>query len=389
MEKKRNSATTWKIVSGVLAVLLITMSTLYFVGLANNNSASCDTQKVCDTATEAAITDTATDAADPEQAQDALNLWTEDAKLKAELTEYIKTITDKDSKDFIPTEDRIAVFDFDGTLFNETDPVYFDYRLLRYRVLDDPEYKDKASDFERETAQKIVTLIETGEAAKGLEVDHGKSVASAFKGMTIDEFEEYVKEFKNGEEEGYTGGMTRGEAFYKPMLQVVDYLQKNDFTVYIVSGTDRLIVRELVHGMMDLPDGQVIGSDETLVASGQNGANGLDYTFTTEDKLVTGGDFIIKNLQMNKVSVIMKEIGEQPVLSFGNSNGDSSMAMYTITNNPYLSKAFMLCCDDTEREYGNTEKADKMYKMCDENGWTPVSMKNDWTTIYGEDIKKK
>lgn len=377
MEKKTNSATKWKIISGVLAVLLITMSTLYFVGLANNNQ--CTSEQITET-----TADTASD-----QQEDALNLWTESAKLKTELTGYINTITDKASKDFIPVEDRLAVFDFDGTLFNETDPVYFDYRLLMHRVLDDPEYKDKASDFERETAEKIVTLIETGEGAKGLEVDHGKAVASAFKGMTIDEFEAYIREFKSKEEEGYTGGMTRGEAFYKPMLQVVDYLQDNDFTVYVVSGTDRLIVRELVHGMMDLPDSQVIGSDETLVASRQDGNNGLDYTFTPEDQVVTGGEFIIKNLQMNKVSVIMQEIGQQPVLSFGNSNGDSSMCEFTITNNPYPAKAFMLCCDDLEREYGNIEKADKMYSMCSENGWTPVSMKNDWTTIYGENVKKK
>ena len=80
----------------------------------------------------------------------------------------------------MPVEDRIAVFDFDGTLFCETDPNYFDYNLLLYRVTEDPDYKDKASDAEKEVAQKIITMNETGESAKGLEVDHGKAVASAF-----------------------------------------------------------------------------------------------------------------------------------------------------------------------------------------------------------------
>ena len=46
----------------------------------------------------------------------------------------------------------------------------------------------------------------------------------------------------------------------------------------------------------------------------------------------------------------------------------------------------MLCCDDTERENGNLTKADNMYALCEQNGWTPVSMKNDWTTIYGDSV---
>ena len=89
---------------------------------------------------------------------------------------------------------------------------------------------------------------------------------------------------------------------------------------------------------------------------------------------------------MNKVSVIMQEIGQQPVLSFGNSTGDSSMAEFVTSGNKYKSLAFMLCCDDTERENGSVSKADKMYSLCEEFDWVPISMKNDWTTIYGEGV---
>ncbi|MBO4351311.1 MAG: haloacid dehalogenase-like hydrolase, partial [Proteobacteria bacterium] len=81
--------------------------------------------------------------------------------------------------------------------------------------------------------------------------------------------------------------------------------------------------------------------------------------------------------------------GSQPVLSFGNSTGDASMAEYVITNNRYPSKAFMLLADDLVRENGNQAKADKMSKLCEENGWIPISMKNDWTTIYGEGVTRK
>ena len=315
-----------------------------------------------------------------------LNLWTEDAAAAAALRAYVEAVTDVGSADYIPEQDRIAVFDLDGTLFCETDPNYFDYTLLKYRVLEDPDYKDRASDFEKEVANKIKEQNETGKSFPGLEVDHGKAVASAFAGMTVAEFNAYIQEFKEQPMPSYEG-MRRGEGWYLPMLQVVHYLKENGFTVYVVSGTDRLIVRGIACGSpLGLPNRQLIGSDETIVSSNQNGANGLDYVFTEGDELVLGGEFLIKNLKMNKVSVIMQEIGQQPVLSFGNSTGDSSMAEYVTSGNPYKSLAFMLCCDDTERENGSESKAQKMAALCEEFDWVPISMKNDWTTIYGPGI---
>ena len=302
-----------------------------------------------------------------------LSLWTDTAPLKAELTDYIKAITDKNSADYIPVEDRIAVFDMDGTLCCETDPGYFDHKLLYHRVMEDPDYKDKASDEEKETAAVIETYFQTGEYPKGLDVKHGTAVATAFKGMTIAEFDAYVKAYRDQPMNSYSN-MTNAQAFYKPMLQVVDYLQANDFKVYIISGTDRLITRGLVDGVIDIPLSQMIGSDESFVASGQGDKDGLDYTFSKDDKLITGGQFITKNLKMNKVSVIEREIGQQPVLAFGNSSGDAAMANYVITNNQYKSGAFLLCCDDLERENGNLKKADSMRASCEENGWTAVSI---------------
>ena len=319
--------------------------------------------------------------------QSILSLWTEGSEAKEKLISFVEAATDESNADFIPVENRVAVFDFDGTLFCETDPNYFDYMLLVHRVLEDPDYKDKASDHERETAEKIVKQNETGESFKGLEIDHGQSIASSFAGMTLEEFNDYIQEFKKKPMVSYEG-MNRGDGWYLPMLEVIDYLRKNDFTVYIVSGTDRFIVRGIFDDspLSDLPIPQIIGSDESVVAKSQGENDGLSYVFANDDVPVLGGDFIVKNLKMNKVSVIVKEIGVHPVLSFGNSTGDSSMAEYTISNNPYKSLAFMLCCDDTERENGNIEKADKMYSLCEEFNWIPISMKNDWTTIYGDSV---
>jgi len=320
---------------------------------------------------------------------DPLSLWETDSAAKAELVAFVSAAVKEGGEGYIPEENRIAVFDLDGTLFCETDPNYFDYTLLAYRVLEDPDYKDRASDFEKEVANKIVEQNATGASFSGLETDHGRAVASAFSGMTLSEFNDYIQAFKKLPMPSYEG-MNRGDGWYLPMLEVVSYLQDNGFTVYVVSGTDRFIVRGIVYGSpLKIPPRQIIGSDERLVAPDQGDTDGLKYTFDDDDKLVLSGEFIIKNLKMNKVTVIAQEIGVQPVLSFGNSTGDASMAEYATSNNPYPSRAFMLCCDDTVRENGNAEKAETMKNLCSEFGWVPVSMKNDWTTIYGEGVTKK
>ncbi|OUM61779.1 hypothetical protein PIROE2DRAFT_12136 [Piromyces sp. E2] len=206
--------------------------------------------------------------------------------------------------------------------------------------------------------------------------------------MTIDEIKNYVLKYSNKPAYGYNG-MTIGDGVYKPMKQVIQYLQDYNFTVYVVSGTDRLIVRPLAVEKLGIPERQVIGSDETLVAKNQNNTEGSKYQYTYEDDIVAGGDVISKNLKMNKVINIVREIGVPPVLAFGNSPGDFSMARYTLSNNQYKSAAFMVCCDDPERENCDIEKTNKLVEESRENGFITISMKKDWYTIYGEEVTKK
>ena len=417
METKANEVKKWKTIAIIAAVVAIVAVIAMFVrsGSAQPTATSANGAAVTETTeggkaeAETAETETAetgtveaeaagSEAAGTEEAgteggakainaDEYLSYWTEDSGLRQQLVPYMEAITDEGSADYIPVEDRIAVFDFDGTLFCETDPNYFDYTLLLYRVTEDPEYKDQASEFEKSVAAKIKDQNENGTKYEELPVEHGQAVASAFKGMTQEEFTAYIQEFKKLPMPSYEG-MTRGGGFYEPMLQVVNYLKANDFTVYVISGTDRFICRGLmVNSPLVLPNKQIIGSDELVVARKQNGVDGLDYTFEQGDDLILGGEFIIKNLKMNKVTVINKEIGQQTVLSFGNTTGDAAMANYTLGKNPYKSLAFMLCCDDLDRENGNIDKANKMYELCEEFHWIPVSMKNDWTTIYADGVK--
>ncbi|MBQ6266707.1 MAG: haloacid dehalogenase-like hydrolase [Clostridia bacterium] len=372
-EKKQKNV--WKPVAIIAICLLLIVSACYGLGIGYEKN-------VCSLP--------AKDEPSAASLDKALSLWNDDAAAKKEITEYLKAVTDEKSTDFIPVENRIAVFDLDGTLACETDPVYFDHCIYYYRVMEDPTYKDKASDFEKEVAAEVKQFMDTGVSAPDSMEHHGMGVASAFAGLTPEEFVSYVADYaKNTASPGYNN-LTRAEAFYKPMLEVIDLLEQNDFTVYIVSGTDRFIVRGLVEASpLKIPANQIIGSDENMVATDQGDTDGIDYVFDENDQLVMGGEFLIKNLDMNKVTVIQQEIGVQPVLAFGNSGSDFSMAQYVLNDNPYKAKAFMLCCDDTARENGNPEKAAKMVKSCEENGYTAISMKNDWKTIYGDNVTRK
>ena len=107
-----------------------------------------------------------------------------------------------------------------------------------------------------------------------------------------------------------------------------------------------------------------------------------------KDDYLVRGKYQGKNLQMNKVTAIAREIGKQPVLAFGNSRDDASMLNYAIYGNKYKSAAFFVLCDDLQRELGNLEKADKCRRLAAEYGWNVISMRDDFKTIYGDNVKR-
>lgn len=303
---------------------------------------------------------------------------------KTKLSEFISKINSAEY--YVPKEDRIAVFDLDGTLYQETDPTYDDWKLYYYRVYNDTNFTST------EEQKQIADAIKQASIDNHMPDDLNWRVASTytqlFYNMTIEEYQQYIKNFINQPCEGYEN-MKRGDAFYKPMLELIEYIQKNDFNVYITSGTDRYQVRTVVKNHIDIPESNVIGSEYNIIAKNQGTTAGNEYTYKNDDDFRFDGQFLRKNLKTNKVIGIIREIGKQPILSFGNSGGDKDMANYVINKNKYPSLAFMVCCDDTERERGNIEKANEMKNNCNNFGWIPISMKDDWKTIYEENVKKK
>lgn len=302
------------------------------------------------------------------------------------LKAYVEDVTNPSSKNYIKEEDRIATFDMDGTFVGELYPTYFEYNLLEYRVLDDPAYKDKAPADVKEAAQDIRDFVRNGKKLPDhFDMKHAYAAAKAYAGMTLTEFDAYVKAYAAKPANGFKG-MAYGQSFYKPMLQVFDYLKANGFTFYVVSGSDRFICRALVEAIGISPN-RVIGMDVKLRSTKQGEVAGVNYTMEKAENLIRTDELIIKNLKTNKVFQISQEIGKIPVISFGNSGGDCSMHNYCLSNT-YRSVAFMLIADDDARDHANREKALKLGEQWREAGYHVISMRDDFKTIYGEGVEK-
>ena len=317
-------------------------------------------------------------------AKEYFTLWNQCEALTA-LQDYVKDVTNPDSKNFIPADDRIATFDMDGTFVGELYPTYFEYNLLEYRALDDASYE--APKDVMEAGQAIRDFVRNGKKLPDhFDMVHAYAAAKAYSGMTLAQFDAYVKAYAQQPANGFTG-MTYGQSFYKPMLQVFEYLKDNGFTFYVVSGSDRFICRALTEAI-GIPSNRVIGMDVKLVSSKQGTEAGVNYTMGREEDLIRTDELIIKNLKTNKVLQISQEIGKVPVLSFGNSGGDAAMHNYALGNAQYKTAAFMLIADDEARDHANREKALKLGEQWRQAGYHVISMKNDFKTIYGDGVVK-
>ena len=314
------------------------------------------------------------------------SLWSNDSKTVDSIEDYVKDVTDSKSENFIPIKDRIAVFDMDGTLYGELAPIYIEWWMYAHRVLDDSNFD--ADDQMKEVGEKIIKAGKTREIPEELEKEHAIESARAFADMSVDEYKDYVKEFLKNDAKGFNN-LTYQDATYKPMVQVIDYLQDNNFKVYICSGTDRDLCRVIAEESFAIPSEQVIGMDVFLEGEAQDGTDGLDYEIKDDEDIVRSDELIIKNVKMNKVSQISQEIGKKPVLCFGNSSGDTSMGKFVSESNPYKAEAYMLIADDDQRDYGDPKKAEEKSQKWEELGWNVVSMKNEFKTIYGDKVEKE
>ena len=309
--------------------------------------------------------------------------WAKDSAVAQDIRDYVSQVTDPDNENFIPVEDRIAVFDMDGTLLCETYYTYDDTMMfIEYCLHDHPE---RVSD----DIKQVAASIEPGYKA---DESLARNFARAYAGMTTTEFYNYVVEFGESKTSSFNN-MRYIDGFYLPMVELVKYLFDNGFTIYVISGTERTTSRAIIANspIADyvLP-GNVIGTDFEIKVKGyEDVSSNMDFKYTEGDELVLTGGFIQKDLNANKTIYIEREIGQRPVLAFGNSGSDTSMLNYALdSRNPYLARAYMIVADDNVREWGNPDDWAPKSEEYREMGYIPISMRNDFAMIYPETITK-
>ena len=317
--------------------------------------------------------------------------WNQDSPALKELKAFVATVTDPNCKGYVPPQDRIATFDVDGTLMCETAPYYFNWMLFFHRYLHDDSFSPEDEDDRRLAAEMEEYVLANRASKKEWGLLQQELQAEGFRGMTDVEFSEYVSDFINKE---YVTGLSNlkwGTALYWPMIEVVSYLVANDFVVFLCSGVDRDVCRVIAEGIYEIPKYHMIASDVNYVLEHQGEwvemINSENYNYLPDEE-VWRGDFMQLNTAVNKIIKMRRELGQKPILSWGNSGGDYPMFHYTNNDNIYPHISFCLLCDDIKRELGNEKKAEKCKADCEQNGWIPVSMRDEWWTIYGPQVKR-
>jgi hypothetical protein len=173
------------------------------------------------------------------------------------------------------------------------------------------------------------------------------------------------------------------ELVYQPMLEVMRYLQANDFTNYIVTGGGQAFVRAYAERVYDMTPEQVIGSSlETH----------FEYNAGGEAVLMRPPKLLLYDDSSGKPQDIYLFLGRPPRAAFGNSTGDQQMLEYTQSGGGARLMALVMH-DDEEREYaygpssppGDTKFGAFTQALYDEakaKGWVVISMKNDWKQLF-------
>lgn len=318
-------------------------------------------------------------------ARDALPSWNDDSVNKKAIIDFVKDVTNKKSDNYVPVEERIATFDMDGTIVVEK-KVWLELAVAVYRI------DNELSDDKELVAQKDKLLEKIKMDPEP--ADTGQLIADvtgkAFQGMSQEDFVAYMNRFMQEEKPDFPG-LTYKDCFYKPMLELIQYLQKNDFTVYIVSGSERGVVWGAASEVVMLPRSQMIGGDITLKAGVEGSSPDVSghEIFEPEDSLIRGLGFTQHSVKMDKVYNIYHQIGIRPILACGNTDGDFSMLNYVKYNPDHAGLALLINHDDDEREYQyNVKERAEWDALSEQYGWNVISMKNEFDSIFLKEAAK-
>jgi len=301
---------------------------------------------------------------------DPLPSWNDGAAKKA-ILDFVRRVTQQGGPDFVPPAERIATFDNDGTLWSEKPvpfQILFAFDRIKALAPQHPEWKTK---------QPFASLLKgdmAGVAAAG-EKGALSIVAATHTGMTTDEFSQAVQDWIATAKHPKTGRLFT-EMVYQPMLELLAYLRSNGFKTFIVSGGGVEFMRPWTERVYGIPPEQVVGSSGKLKLEIRDG----------KPVLIKLAEVDLIDDKEGKPVGIQSRIGRRPIAAFGNSDGDLQMLEWA-TAGSGARFALFVHHDDSAREfaYDRADKLQQFNKGWDEavaKGWTVVSMKDDWKTVF-------
>jgi phosphoserine phosphatase len=308
---------------------------------------------------------------------DPLPSWNDGAAKKA-IIEFVRVTTDKSSSQFVPTEQRIATFDQDGTLWVEH-PMWTQVIFCLDQV---PALLKRKPELRNVEPFKTALTGNLEAIAKLPGEDLEKILALTVAGMPVEEFAAEVKKWlATARHPRYQRPYT--ELIYQPMLEVLKYFRANGYKTYIVTGGGQDFVRAYAEQVYGIPPEQVVGT----VGGTKYGYDKSGRPFLTKEaRLLLNDNFA------GKAEGIHFMIGRRPYAAFGNSTGDQEMLEYT-TINPGARLGMLVLHDDPQREYaygpaqglpdsriGTFTQA--LYDEAKKRGWIVISMKNDWKRMF-------
>jgi phosphoglycolate phosphatase-like HAD superfamily hydrolase len=303
--------------------------------------------------------------------------WNEGAAKQA-ILDFVRATTDRSSPSYVSPEDRIAVFDQDGTLWVEH-PMYTQVVYCLERV---PAVVAKKPELRSVEPFKTVLSGNREAIAKLSMRDLERILAATLTGMSVEEFNaEARKWLETARHPRWNRPYT--ELVYQPMLQVLSYLRDNAYKTYIVTGGGQDFVRVYAEKAYGIPPEQVIGT-----------AGGTKYDYGADGKpfLTKEPKLLLNDNDAGKPEGIHLMIGRRPYAAFGNSTGDREMLEWTSAGAGARLKMLVLH-DDAAREYAYGPAAGlpdtkvgtftpALYEEAKKNGWTVISMKNDWRRVF-------
>ena len=305
---------------------------------------------------------------------DPLPTW-RDGATKAAILEFVRAVTEP-GDGFVPVDERVATFDNDGTLWCEKPmPIQADFILRRlYEMAEaDPELRERQpwkAAFERDYAWlgRVITEHYAGDDTNVRGLLGG--ILSAYDGVSVDEFEAQSDAFLRTAQHPTLG---RGylECAFAPMVELLGFLDANGFANYIASGGGRDFMRPISQEVYGIPRERVIGSSSALAFT--PGERGGTITHTAAPDYLDDGD--------QKPIRIWSRTGRRPIVAGGNANGDIPMLQFAHRDGQPTLRLLVLH-DDDEREFAYTSGAEEALEQAAANGWTVVSVRSDWATVF-------